>query len=116
MEPVEKKLFALNMVTGGSWSRIIGKVVRIKYRNLRNEKQNGETIALIEIPLPPKMRGRQLDLFFVQFNPQTKKVKIELLNQKLKDRANLIIRKRKNTKEFFVIIEPVFTYCVYNQV
>ncbi len=116
MEPVEKKLFALNMVTGGSWSRIIGKVVRIKYRNLRNENQNGETISLIEIPLPPKMRGRQLDLFFIQFNPQTKKVKIELLNQKLKDRANLIIRKKENTKEFFVIIEPVFTYCVYNQV
>lgn len=116
MDMVEKKLFALNTVTGGSWSRIVGKVVRIKYRSLRDEKQGGEIISLLEIPLPPKMKGRELDLFYVQIDPQTGKANIELLTQTLKDRANIIVRKRENKKDFFVIIEPVFTYCVYNQV
>lgn len=116
MDLVEKKLFALNTVTGGSWSRIAGKVVKIKYRSLRDEKQGNEIISLLEIPLPPKMKGRQLDLFYVQIDSQTRKVNIEVLTQTLKDRANIIVRKRENKKDFFVIIEPVFTYCVYNQV
>jgi VWFA-related protein len=116
MDIVEKKLFALNTVTGGSWSRIVGKVVRIKYRSLRDEKQGNEVISLLEIPLPPKMKGRELDLFYVQIDPQTGKANIELLTQTLKDRANIIVRKRENKKDFFVIIEPVFTYCIYNQV
>jgi hypothetical protein len=116
MEPVEKKLFALNMVTGGSWSRMMGKVVRIKYKMLRNEKSGDETFLMIEVPLPKKMKDRKLDMFLVQFEPKTKKVNIELLTQAVKERANFIIRKRDNTKEFFVIIEPVFAYCIYNQV
>lgn len=116
MDLVEKKLFALNTVTGGNWSRIVGKVVKIKYRSLRDEKQGNETISLLEILLPPKMKGRELDLFYVQIDSQTRKVNIDVLTQTLKDRANIIVRKRENKKDFFVIIEPVFTYCVYNQV
>ena len=116
MDPVGKKLFALNMVTGGSWSRMMGKVVRIKYRMLRNEKSGDETYVMIEVPLPKKMKDRELDMFLVQLEPKTKKVHIEMLIQAVKDRANFIIRKKDNTKEFFVIIEPVFAYCVYNQV
>ncbi len=116
MESVEKKLFALNMVTGGSWSRIMGKVVRIKYKMLRNEKSGSDTCLMIEVPLPKKMKDRRLDMFLVQIDPKTKKVHIELLTQAVKDRANFIIRKRNNTREFFVIIEPVYAYCIYNQV
>lgn len=116
MDPVGKKLFALNMVTGGSWSRMMGKVVRIKYRMLRNEKSGDETYVMIEVPLPKKMKDRKLDMFLVQLDPKTKKVHIEMLTQAVKDRANFIIRKKDDTKEFFVIIEPLFSYCIYNQV
>jgi hypothetical protein len=116
MESVEKKLFALNMVTGGNWSRMMGKVVRIKYKMLRNEKSGSDTFVMIEVPLPKKMKDRKLDMFLVQIEPKTKKAHIELLTQAVKERANFIIRKGKNTREFFVIIEPVFAYCIYNQV
>ncbi len=116
MDPVGKKLFALNMVTGGSWSRMMGKVVRIKYRMLRNEKSGDETYVMVEVPLPEKMKDRKLDMFLVQLEPKTKKVNIEMLTQAVKDRANFIIRKKDNTTEFFVIIEPIFAYCIYNQV
>lgn len=116
MEPVEKKLFALNMVTGGSWSRMMGKVVRIKYKNLRSERSGSETYSLIEIPLPQKMKGRLLDMFLVQIDPETKEANVELLTQQVKDRANMVIRKQDSSREFFVIIEPTFAYCIYNQV
>lgn len=116
MEPVEKKLFAFNMVTGGSWSRLMGKVVRIKYRSLRNEKVGDEVATMIEIPLPQKMKGRKLDIFAIQLNRKTKQANIEFVNHKAKDRVNMIVKKRPDTMEFFVIIEPVFAYCVYNQI
>ena len=116
MEPVEKKLFAFNMVTGGSWSRLMGKVVRIRFQTLRNEKVGDEIATMIEIPLPEKMKGHNLDIFAIQLNRETKKANIELVNYKAKDRVNLIVKKKPETIEFFVIIEPVFAYCVYNRI
>jgi VWFA-related protein len=116
MEKVQKKLFVYNLITGGSWSRMLGKVVRTRYKKLRNEKQGNETYLLIEIQLPEKMKNQKLDMFLVQMNQNTKKINIEMLTQKVTNRVNLLIKKLKNSKDFFVIIEPVFTYCIYNQV
>ncbi|MCP5105846.1 MAG: hypothetical protein GY950_20830 [bacterium] len=116
MEPVEKKLFALNMVTGGSWSRIMGKVVRIKYKKYTARKQIGNQIPTkIEVPLPYKMQGRELDIFAIRIDPQTQKADIQLATHKLNEKAELVFNKRTDKNEFFVIIEPVFAYCVYNQ-
>ncbi|MCP4215766.1 MAG: hypothetical protein GY765_14020 [bacterium] len=112
MEPVEKKLFALNMVTGGSWSRMMGKVVRIKYKRLRHD-QNAQ---MIEINLPAKMKGRHLDIFSLSVDPGTKKVQIEMVSRKVNSKASLIVDKSKGAKEFFVLVEPMNGYCVYNQV
>jgi hypothetical protein len=116
MDPVEKKLFALNMVTGGSWSRMMGKVVRIKYKKLRTEKIKDETAFMIEVPLPEKMKNCQLDIFSIQIDPKNQKAEINMVTQMANSRTGLIIKKRKNKTDFFVIIEPVFAYCVYNQV
>lgn len=117
MEPVEKKLFALNMVTGGSWSRIMGKVVRIKYKKYiaRQAVENGRP-AKLEIPLPLKMQGRELDIFAIRIDPRTQKADIQLATHKLSETAELIIKEQKDMQEYFVIIEPVFAYCVYNQI
>jgi hypothetical protein len=116
MEPVEKKLFALNMVTGGSWSRIMGKVVRIKYTKLTaKQNANGETPAKLDIPLPLKMQGRELDIFAIRIDPKTQKADIQLGTQKMNEKAELIINEQNDKQEYFVIIEPVFAYCIYNQ-
>lgn len=116
MEPVEKKLFALNMVTGGSWSRIMGKVVRIKYKKY-TAKQTTDSAkpAKLEIPLPLKMQGRELDIFAIRIDPQTHKADIQLSTHKMKEKAEFIINEQNDKQEYFVIIEPVFAYCVYNQ-
>ncbi len=116
MDAVEKKLFALNMVTGGSWSRLLGKVIRIKFKKLRDENFGGQKTTMIEIQLPEQMKHRQLDLFAIQVNPKANRVNIEMTSRKVKDRANLIIKKKDDTEEFFVLIEPDYTYCIYNKV
>lgn len=115
MEPMEKKLFALNMVTGGSWSRLMGKVVRVNYKKLRAEKSGDSTTSMIQVDIPPKMADKPLDIFVIRVDPITKKADIEFQPQTVKERANLIIKGSKNTSQFFVIIEPVFSYCIYNQ-
>lgn len=116
MDDMEKKIFALNMVTGGSWSRLMGKVVRVKFRKLRNDSNGNESTEMIEIPLPPKMTNRKLDIFSIRLNPKSQKADIALVTTEVKDRANLIVKKSQDTSEYFVIIEPVFAYCIYNQV
>jgi VWFA-related protein len=116
MDKVEKKLFALNMVTGGSWSRMLGKVVRVKYRSLRNDNTGSGNATMIEVPLPDKMKDRKLDVFCIRIEPETQSVDIQLMSQAVKDRATLIIKKKSNTNEFFAIIEPAFTYCIYNKI
>lgn len=116
MDPMEKKVFALNMVTGGSWSRIKGKVVRIKFKKSKSKKPGNNSALTIEIPLPEKMKDRQLDIFAIQMDPRTRKVDISMANRKVDHQAELTIKKRKNKLYFFVIIEPFFAYCIYNQV
>jgi hypothetical protein len=51
MNDAEKKLFALNVVNGGSWSRITAKVGKIKYKKL-NKVTAGNAAHTVEITLP----------------------------------------------------------------
>ena len=116
MDEMEKKLFALNMVTGGSWSRLMGKVVRIKYNNLGEDKTGPENTSKIEVPLPAKMKDHELDLFSISIKPGSQEVNIQLITQEVKDKAQLVFKKQQNTNEYFVIIEPAFSLCVYNRI
>ena len=59
MNETEKKLFALNVINGGSWSRVTAKVGKIKYFK-KADGTAGENADSIEIPLPPAMRNRPL--------------------------------------------------------
>lgn len=116
MTPMQKKLFALNMVTGGSWSRLLGKVVRVKY-NITNKKQVAdEVVNNIDVELPHKMRNVKLDLFLINYNPVTKKTVVEIVRDTQAEKANLVLKRTKDTQSYFVIIEPRNVYSIYNRV
>jgi len=95
MDPMEKKVFALNMVTGGSWSRIKGKVVRIKYKKSKSKKPGNDSALTIDISLPEKMKNRQLDIFAIQMDPRNRKVDISMANRTVDHQVELTIKKRK---------------------
>jgi len=113
MEPVQKKLFALNVVTNGSWSRIVGKVMMAKFKKTGASK---EKLMTIRVPLPKVMQDRDVDMFSIRMDPKTQKTAIDVVSSKASDVVNLKIKPRKDKNQFFVIIEPTTPYCIYNRI
>ena len=116
MEPVQKKVFALNVATGGSWSRMVGRVMKAKYREARTDKKENEKMHSITIPLPEVMQGQKVDMFSIHMDPETQKTVIDFMSREVTDVINLKIKRRKGKDQFFVIIEPTSPYCIYNRI
>ena len=116
MDTLEKKLFAFNIVTGGSWSRMVGKVVRVKYKKNKNEKIGEEKSNWIDVKIPDPIKNRELDIIVLHYDPETKKSEIYLKTKLVGDNLNLDVKRKKFMKNFFVIIEPNSVFCIYNEV
>jgi hypothetical protein len=116
MEPVQKKIFALNVATGGSWSRMVGRVMKAKYKKAKTDKKGDEKIHTINIPLPKVMQDQRVDMFSIRMDPKTQETVIDFMNREITDVVNLKIKHRKGKNQFFVIIEPNTPYCIYNKI
>lgn len=110
MNKKEKQMFALNIINGGSWSRMIGKVGKIKFKKIKNQTNT------IQVKIPPAMRNRELDLFLVHIDPNTQLAKFSLEKKVMDAKANILVPVMPNRIAYFVIIEPQTTICIYNQV
>lgn len=117
MDQMQKRMFALNVVTGGSWSRNTGKVMLIPYRKVEVGKNNNEDFYTLDVPLPNQMKNKKLDIFLIQRDPETNRVDMSLVNRDAKNWVKIKIKSRgsENLEKFFVIIEPMDTYCIYNK-
>ena len=116
MDKVQKKIFALNVATGGDWSRMVGKVVRVKYKKVKKQKKGKTVIRTVDVTIPPKMRGKMADLYVVLIEPKTHETRINTMSKVLDDKFTFMIRDKKEQKKFYVIIEPTNTYCIYNEI
>lgn len=115
MNPMEKKLFALNIINRGSWSRMTAKVGRIKYKKLKNDNAP-VPIKTIQLTIPPVMRDRHLDIFLVHVDPKTQKASFQLEKRALGKKENIRVPLLPDRDAYFVIIEPGTPACIYNQV
>jgi VWFA-related protein len=117
MDPVQKRMFALNVVTGGSWSRNSGKVMLIPYRKQEVNKNAKEEFYTLDVPLPNQMKNKKLDIFLIQRDPETNRVDMSLVNKNAKNWVKIKIKSRgsENLEKYFVIVEPLDTYCIYNK-
>lgn len=115
MDATEKKLFALDIVSGGNWSRIVAKVGRIKYRLLpKKAPQNmGETV---EINIPPAMQNKPLELVTVRINPETQEASFEHTEKTMGEKETIEITSMPGRNCYFIIIEPKTPLCIYNRV
>jgi hypothetical protein len=104
----EKKLFALDVINRGSWSRVMTKVGKIKY-NIR-EKET------IEITIPPVMRNRQVDIFLVRVDPETQKASFTIETRVLGETETLQIPFMEKQNHYFIMVEPAVPLCIYNRV
>lgn len=113
MEKLEKKLFAFNVIVGGSWSRMVGKVERIKYKRIQSK---GKKFKHITVVIPKNLWDRKVDIFIIHLEPKTMKADFEYFNRGIKEKLPLKIKTGKEKRHFFVIIDPLTTSCVYNLV
>ena len=112
MDPVQKKMFALNVISGGNWSRTLGRIRRVRHKKIKNGSKN--TFSLT-VPLPNEMKNKKLEMFLIHMDTKTQRVKMDIIEKEAKEWINLKIEPKKNKKQFFVIIEPSETYCIYNK-
>jgi VWFA-related protein len=118
MKEIEKKLFVLNIINGGSWSRMIAPVQRGIYKDLGQESsgKKGTQLKYIEVKIPNEIRNRKLDLYLVDVDPTTQKAAMAMVQKTVSDKEKLQVKMKHNRKQFFVIIDPQTTTCIYNQV
>jgi hypothetical protein len=116
MDKVQKKIFALNVVKEGSWSRMVGKVVKMKFKKQKKDKSGDKVTHTIEVPIPNEMRNQNLDIFVLRVNPDTHKTDILIQNVVGPDRQQITLSGNKADNLYFAIIEPTNTYCIYNQI
>ncbi len=64
------------------------------------------------------MKNRQLDIFCIRMRGGKDKVQIKMHSINAKDVATFDFQKMKQegVADFFVIVEPVFSYCLYSRV
>jgi hypothetical protein len=110
MTKIEKKLFAYNAISGGTWSRITGKVKPADYKVEENQEK---TLKILDIAIPENMRNRKVDVFLLQFDPKTKDLAIDLKSRTAKERERIRFKTKQNKEHYFVFIEPVKTLCIY---
>lgn len=117
MEQVQKKVFAINVTTEGTWSRMVGKVQNTKYKTLEKQKKSKNRYYKFEVPIPGEMRHKKADIFLLRFDKTYEHSDISLVNKELGESEVLEIESRKNKKLlYFVIIEPESTRTIYNRV
>jgi len=125
METIQKKLFALSVVTGGSWSRIVGKVKKVKFKKLKTGKNRARAKlfkgkgkhkhARISVPIPETMR-KAVDVFVVNLEPETMKADIGISHQTANEKMEIDLPVVEGRQQYVVIVEPEQTRCLYNQV
>lgn len=118
MEALQKKLFALSVVTGGSWSRIVGDVKKVKYKKLKSiKKRTGiKRSKRIRVPIPENIKGHNLDIFVINLDPKTMKANIGVMKRMVNGDLEVDVTVEKEKVQFVVIVEPIETLCLYNQV
>jgi len=118
MEETQKKLFALNVITGGSWSRIVGDLKKVKYKRVKSTKgsTNIHQSKRIRIQIPENMNNHNVDIFVVNLDPKTMRAKFGITNQMVNQELEIDVPLEEEKMQFVVIVDPIKTLCLYNQV
>ena len=116
MEEPQKKLFALNVVLGGSWSRMAGKVQRVGCQKLEETPKKKITIKKINVNIVKEMQDRKLDIFVLNVDPVTLKADIDLFQQEVGEKETIEVEAQPGRKQYIVIVEPEKSHCIYTQV
>jgi len=116
MKVPQKKLFALNVVLGGSWSRMVGKVQRVACQKLGETPKKKIMIKKINVNIVKELQNRNLDIFVLNVDPVTLEADIDVFQQKMSEKETIEVEAQTGRKQYIVIVEPEKSHCIYTQV
>jgi VWFA-related protein len=112
MGKTQKKLFALNVITGGSWSRMVGKVTQTRYKKIKS-KSPAKNIVM---KIPTELRNRENDIFVLNVDPKTLRAAIGIQTKTLGEKETVTVPVMEGKKQFVVVVEPTNTHCIFTPV
>lgn len=110
MPVIQKKMFALNVITGGSWSRMVGKVEQTSYKKLDSTNENTKNI---EVKTPPELKNRESDIYILNLDPKTFKATIAVQTKVLDEKETISVPVEEGKEQYVVLVEPMQTQCVF---
>lgn len=116
MNELQRKLFALNVVQEGDWSRMVADIQKAKYKKSETRKMAGKRSIAIELDLPEIMRNKELDIFTIRYDPKNHEPGIKMKRRKAESKLQMQLMKYDQHDLYFAIIEPEDTFCIYNAV
>lgn len=119
MKTLQKKVFAMDVATGGYWSRTVAEVRKVNYRTISSGKirKGKEKYWRIQVDIPKEIRNKVAEIFLIRFDEGYQDAEIEIYKRVIRRRQTLTLQTHDDKKlVYFVIIEPKSTYSIYNQV
>ncbi|MCP5054908.1 MAG: VWA domain-containing protein [bacterium] len=117
MKKLEKRMFVLNVVNNGSWSRMTAPVKLVKYKLLKHSKKDPlNSFIDIRLTLPENMRERIVHLYQIDIDPTTRKAAFRFVEKKMEKKEKIRFKVNPGMQQYFVLIEPSTTTCLYNRV
>jgi hypothetical protein len=117
MNKVQKKLFAMSVATGRSYSKMLGRVTRIPYKKKNILKRGSETQVTVDVTIPENIRNKKVDIFIMRFDSKYQDADVAFVNRVANANETLTLpTKKKKKRLYFVVVEPESAACIYNEV
>ncbi len=113
MEAVQQELFALDIVNGGVWGRLLGKISETKPL-FAGQQDKGE--RTVEFLLPEAMKHKTLDIFQISIDPKTFRADVQRWKSQTGEKLVLTVPRLKHRSQFIVFIEPGKTICRFSPI
>ncbi len=113
MGPVQKKIFAVDAINGGNWSRMVGRVVKVAFRKVTEGKKS----KTVTIPLADSMRNTPLDIFTIQAAPKSSDIDIQMeTKSSMASVLDAAVKVQPGKTAYLLVIDPKTTNCIYNKI
>jgi hypothetical protein len=117
MKTHQKKVFAISVVTGLSFSGISGRVYKAPYRILKSENANGERLVTLKVNMPEQLKNRKLDMYLLRFDDAYRDADVTVLPTHVKGGHEFTLQTLKEKRHlFFLFIDPRTTNTIFNKV
>lgn len=115
MSRFERRLYVLNALYGGTWSRMVAKIARIKYKK-KVKKEKNKALVKLEVRVPALFQKRYGIVYLVKINPSTREVDFKETRKKFAGKETMETEVKAGQELFFALVDEETGATLYNKV